>query len=114
MTTKFEDIISNENYEVTTTNKEKFSAEMTCRLWAMVYIRFGRNVDMACAAMGRILQSTPVETNVAEKLIAVGLTLMKEDSFREMPSKLILNKQNWFEKFSRQYLVIDCSSSQFK
>jgi len=76
---QFKDIVTNSNYEVTTVNKEKFTVEMTCRLWAMVYIRFGRDVVTTCEAMGRMLQSTPITPFRAESLIAAGLTLIEDD-----------------------------------
>ncbi len=69
------EVLSNENFSVTTTNGKLFTPEDTARLFAHIYKRFGFQLDATCYAIGRLLQSSPLESQIAAELIAAGMAV---------------------------------------
>jgi hypothetical protein len=63
---------------IQTTNGEEFNSTQSARLFALIYLRFGKDWTATCTAVSRLLQNDPLPSQVAE-LVAVGLALMEDD-----------------------------------
>ncbi len=74
-------ILTDDTYQVTTTAGEVFSVAESARMYAMIYKRFGRNVEATANAVARMLQSSPAPTQTIACLIATGLALFEEDNY---------------------------------
>lgn len=83
------EFLADDTYTITTTAGEQFTASDSAILYAMMYKRFGYDLNATRNAIGRMLQSTPMDTRMAMRFVAAGLALL--DKQEECCDYLALN-----------------------
>ena len=77
---RFGDIVNGTYAQVTTTKGEVFDVFATCEMYALVYIRFGRNLTAAKSAIERMLQTNDIPPHAIAELVAAGLAMIENRS----------------------------------